>query len=81
MGYDNPLVYTGYTIGKVLRGDTQWYTMDMASDITAFMVDVNMNGSRKVTAPMPYKHELTSDLNGVSEQEHKWFRLVMGSLQ
>ena len=79
--YDNPLVYTGYTIGKVLRGDTQWYTMDMASDITAFMVDVNMNGSRKVTAPMPYKHELTSDLNGVSEQEHKWFRSVMGSLQ
>ena len=40
-----------------------------------------MNGSRKVTAPMPYKHELTSDLNGVSEQEHKWFRSVMGSLQ
>ena len=36
--YDNPLVYTGYTIGKVLRGDTQWYTMDMASDITAFLL-------------------------------------------
>ena len=51
--------------------------MDMAAAITEFMVDVGMNGSRKVTAPMPYKHELTSDLNGVSEQEHKWFRSVM----
>ena len=43
--YDNLLVYTGYTIGKVLRGDTQWYTMDMASDITTFMVDVNCEGT------------------------------------
>ena len=40
-----------------------------------------MEGSRKVTAPMPYKGELTSDLNGVSEQEHKWFRSVMGPMQ
>ena len=52
--------------------------MDMTEDITAFMMDMGMEGSRKITAPMPYKGELTSDLNGVSEQEHKWFRSVMG---
>ena len=79
--YDNPLVYTRYTIGKVLRSGKPWYTIDMAADITAFMVEVGMEGSIKATAPMPYKGELTSDLNGVSDQEHKWFRSVMRSLQ
>ena len=32
--YDNPLVYTGYTIGKVLRGDTQWYLTSQHSWLT-----------------------------------------------
>ena len=58
-----------------------WYTMDMAADIATFMVEVGIEGSRKVTAPVPYKDELTSDLNFVSEQAHTWFRSVMGSLQ
>ena len=60
LDYANPLVYTGYTIGKVLRSGKPWYTMDMAADITEFMVDVGMNGSRKVTTPMPYSHTSTS---------------------
>ena len=79
--YENPLVYTGYTIGKIQGDGKPWYTMDMAEDITTFMVEVGMQGSRNVTAPMPYKGEPTSDLNGVSQQEHKWFRSVMGLLQ
>ena len=79
--YDTPLAYTGYTIGKVFRLGKPWHTMDMATHIATFMVEVGMEGSRKLTAPMPYKGELTSDQNGVNEQEHKWFRTVMGSLQ
>ena len=79
--YDNPLVYTGCTTGKVFHLGKPWYTMDIAADMAAFMVEVGTGGSRKVPTPMPYKGELTSDLNGVCEQEHKWFRSVMGSLQ
>ena len=40
-----------------------------------------MEGSRPITAPMPYKGELTRDRNGVSGQEHRWFRSMLGSLQ
>ena len=29
---------------------------------------------------MPYKEELTTDKTGVSDQEHRWFRSVLGSL-
>ena len=29
---------------------------------------------------MPYKAELTEDTRGVSEQEHKWYRSMLGSL-
>ena len=78
---DNPIVYTGYTVGKVIKDGQIWYTMDMTSDIAEFMVDTGMEGSRPITAPMPYKDELTKDRNGVSDQEHKWFRSVLGSLQ
>ena len=78
---DNPLVYTGYTIGKEVRDGKPWYTMDMTADLTEFMIESAMDGSRPVTAPMPYKGELTADRNGVSDQEHRWFRSMMGSLQ
>ena len=70
-GVDNPIVYTGYTIRKVMRDGQPWYTMEMTSDIAEFMVDTGMEGSRPITAPMHYKDELTKDRNGVSDQEHK----------
>ena len=78
--YDNPIVFTGYTISKVNRNGQAWYTMDMITDIEAFLVDTGADGSRLTTAPMPYKAELTQDTAGVSDQEHKWFRSVLGSL-
>ena len=30
--YDNPIVYTGYTIGKIHKDGLPWYTMDMTED-------------------------------------------------
>ena len=36
---DNPLVYTGYTIGKEMRDGKPWYTMDMTADLTEFMIE------------------------------------------
>ena len=55
--------------------------MDMTADLTDFMIEAGLDGCRPVTAPMPYKGELTGDKNGVSDQEHRWFRSMMGSLQ
>ena len=78
--YDNPVVYTGYTIGKVKKAGKVWYTMDMANDIADFLTDTGVDGCRGTTAPMPYKEELTTDKTEVSDQEHKWFRSVLGSL-
>ena len=78
--YDNPVVFTGYAISKVKRSGQVWYTMDMVTDIEAFLAEVGVDGSRTTTAPMPYKGELTQDPEGVSEQEHKWFRSTLGSL-
>ena len=78
--YDNPVVYTGYTISKVKRGGAAWYTMDMANDIADFLTDIGVDGCRNTSAPMPYKAELTDDTEEVSEQEHIWFRSVLGSL-
>ena len=76
--YDNPVVFTGYAISKVKRNGQVWYTMDMVTDIEAFLAEVGVDGSRTTTAPMPYKGELTQDKEGVSEQEQ--FRSTLGSL-
>ena len=37
--YDNPVTYTGYTIGKVTKAGKPWYTQDMVNDIAAFLTD------------------------------------------
>ena len=78
--YENPVLFTGYTISKVLRDGKAWYTMDMITDIEAFLADAGVDTSRRTTAPMPYKAELTEDTRGVSEQEHKWYRFMLRSL-
>ena len=54
--------------------------MDMITDIEAFLADAGVDTSRRTTAPMPYKAELTEDTRGVSEQEHKWYRFMLRSL-
>ena len=79
--YDNPVTYTGYTIGKVSKGGKPWYTMDMINDIAAFLTDQQQDGSRPVSAPMPYMAELTKDKGAVTDKEHTWYRSVLGSLQ
>ena len=79
--YDNPVTYTGYTIGKVTKNGKPWYTMDMCNDIAAFLSDTEQDGSRPVAAPMPYMAELTKDKGAATEQEHKWYRSILGSLQ
>ena len=79
--YDNPVTYTGYTVGKVLKGGKPWYTLDMVNDISAFLTDQQQDGSRAVSAPMPYMAELTKDKGAVTEKEHTWYRSVLGSLQ
>ena len=37
--YDNPVVYTGYTLGKVKKEGKVWYTMGMVNDIADFLSD------------------------------------------
>ena len=79
--YDNPLTYTGMTVGKLRQGGKVWYTLDMAADIADFLADAGMSGSRTTTAPMPYKQEILGDTELVSEQEHKTYMSQVGSLQ
>ena len=78
--YENPILFTGYTISKVLKDGKAWYTMDMISDIEAFLAEAGVDTRRRTAAPMPYKGELTEDKSGVSEQEHRWYRSMLGSL-
>ena len=54
--------------------------MDMVNDIADFLTDTGVDGSRNTSAPMPYKVELTQDTEELGDQEHKWFRSVLGSL-
>ena len=79
--YNNPVTYTGYTIGKVNKGGNIWYTLDMCNDIAAFLSDTQQDGSRPVSAPMPYMSEMTKDKGAVTAVEHKWYRSTLGSLQ
>ena len=64
----------------MLEDGKAWYTMDMISHIEAFLAEAGVDTSRRTTAPMPYKGELTADKSGVSEQEHRWYRSMLGSL-
>ena len=47
---ENPLVYTGYTIGKEMRDGKPWYTMDMTADLTEFMIELGMDGCNSAHA-------------------------------
>ena len=69
--FDNPLVYTGVTISKHKYDGCEWYHMDQSSDIRDFLEQYHMWQVRPVTAPMPTKTELYSDLTPLSHQEHK----------
>ena len=80
MDYDNPLVYTGIRISKHKYDGTEWYHMDQSADIRDFLEQYNMWQVRPVTAPMPSKDELYSDLTPLSDQEHKRYRALVGSL-
>ena len=73
-------VYTGYIVGKITREGRAWYTIDMVNDIADFVADTGVDGCRGTSAPMPYKEELTTNIEELSEQEHKWFRSVLGPL-
>ena len=56
----------------------------MANEIAAFLSETSetqQDGSRPVSAPMPYMAELTKDKGAVTQLEHTWYRSVLGSLQ
>ena len=57
-----------------------WYTLDQTEEIRAFLCDNDMDRARGQYAPMPDKHEISSDPAPVSEQEHKRYRSLVGSL-
>ena len=57
------------------------YHMDQSSDIRDFLEQYHIMWQvRPVTAPMPTKAELYSDLTPLSHQEHKQYRALVGSL-
>ena len=78
--YDNPMVYCAKRVSKVKRAGKVWYTVDQTEDIADFLADNNMTSVRGQHAPMPNKHEISSDPTPVSEQEHKMYRSLVGSL-
>jgi hypothetical protein len=78
--YDNPLIYTGIRIRKQRYGNRVWYSMDQAADIRDFLEQYDMWSAVPVTAPMPYKDEIYSDPTPLSQQEHKLYRSLVGSL-
>ena len=57
-----------------------WYTIDQTEDIKEFLIDNKMVGARSQLAPMPNKHEISSDPTPVSEQDHRVYRSQVGSL-
>ena len=59
--YDNPLVYCAKRISKVLKDGGVWYTVDQTDDIRVFLTDNEMHGAKPQYAPMPNKHEISSD--------------------
>ena len=77
---DNPLVYTGITISKVIRDGKVWYTLDQSSDIVDFLQEHDMGKARYTSAPMPNKMEIYSDNTPLSQQEHAKCRSIVGSL-
>ena len=64
--YDNPLIYTGIRIRKQRYGNRVWYSMDQAADIRDFLEQYDMWSAVPVTAPMPYKDKIYSDLTPLS---------------
>jgi hypothetical protein len=78
--YDNPLVYCAKRISKVNREGQVWYTLDQTEDIRVFLEDHGMSTARAQHAPMPDKHEISSDPELATAQEHKMYRSQVGSL-
>ena len=54
--------------------------MDQSAEIRDFLDQHDMWSATPVTAPMPYKSELYSDNTLLSDQEHKKYRSLVGSL-
>ena len=71
MDYDNPLVFCAKRISKIRKDKEVWYTVDQTDVIRAFLDESGMTGARAQHAPMPDKHEISSDPEPVAEQEHK----------
>ena len=60
-------IYTGHSISQ-------------EADIRAWLIEQDVWGCRTVQAPMPDKEELLGDARAVTEQEHKWYRSVIGMM-
>ena len=67
-------------ISKIRKDKEVWYTVDQTEDIRVFLDESGMTGARTQHAPMPDKHEISSDPELVTEQEHKMYRSQVGSL-
>ena len=73
-------MYCAKRISKVRRNGKPWYTIDQTEDIKDFLDDHGMTCVRAQRAPMPNKHEISSDPTPVTEQEHKLYRSQVGSM-
>ena len=78
--YGNPITYCAKRISKVKKDGQVWYTLDQTEEIKEFLCDNGMDKARGQYAPMPDKHEISSDPAPVSEQEHRMYRSLVGSL-
>ena len=78
--YDNPLIYCAKRISKIMQDGKTWYTMDQTDDIRVFLADNDMHGAKPQHAPMPNKHEISSNPEPLTDAEHKVYRSRVGSL-
>ena len=61
VGNKNPLVFCAKRISKIRKDKEVWYTVNQTEDIRVFLDESGMTGARAQHAPMPDKHEISSD--------------------
>ena len=77
---DTAIDFCGLTLRRWQQNNQDWYSLDQEAEVLTMLENCGLGGATKEDCPMPTKSLLTDDKSGLTEEEEKWCRKVIGGL-
>jgi hypothetical protein len=77
---ENPLVHLGYRITEERVDNKVYRYLDQAEDVKRFINENELLLNERVGCPMPDKDHISKDKNSLNEEDHKWFKSLVGQM-